>query len=115
MCGTVIDGNGVKKQLGGTISISHELTGIWQGFAREEALDKWLSGGWRETALPDISYFTEGKDNVLFTVPVGKVVSAIYHPNKKISGSHPINIITRASLGEELLVHPRMPRLKDKP
>ena len=77
---------------------------VWQGFARQETIGKWLSGGWKEGILSAVAFTEQGKE---FTVPPGKKIRIIYlsRPEKTI-----VNIVTRpANTQEEKNTHPRFP------
>lgn len=111
MCSSIIDGLGVKRQLGAIVGLSNRSLGIWQGFARSENIKQWYDGGWEWTVLPHIYEFVEGKDKIVFPIAAGHKMTAIWHPKKYIGAHHPVNIITRASVGSELAIHSRMPLL----
>jgi hypothetical protein len=83
-----------------------QLTGslIWNGFARQEKLDKWLAGSWKQGTL-EVEGFTEGDQN--FSVPAGKVMKVVVLTTPR---DYRVSVVTRsAATPEEREVHPRFP------
>jgi len=84
-----------------------EVPAKWNGFARDDQLEKWKEHGWKEGFLK-VDSFTE-KDHE-FEVPAGKVIKVVAL-NKS---PRPINIVTTEATKEQKKVHHRWPMFIDK-
>jgi hypothetical protein len=116
MCGT-LKHEKIAKKLGNPLIIDTgglDTDGFWNGHAREESLDRWIRQGWKEGKLHGVTSYTEGKPAVEFSVPNGKSLKVLFHPELTKDGRHPVQVVTREAVGDELRVHPRFPRLVDK-
>lgn len=118
MCGTLRHEK-LSVKLGTPIPIKAGdtlLNGVWDAHAREESIDKWKAGGWKEATIPSVTSYTEGygEKQKEFSVPTGKSIKVIYHPDVKTpKGTHPFKIVTREANEVEKQTHPRFPRLVD--
>ena len=95
-----------KIQNNQTQKVSNQV--VWNGFARDDSLDKWVKGGWIPALLHIHSYVESDQH---FMVPENHLIKAIILEKDKTY----LNIVTRkAATEKEKEIHPRWPLTQHK-
>lgn len=104
--------NGAWVEPGGlcaiTTSEGEKIVAQFNGHARDDKLDDWLSNGWRHADLHVCEYMEgKGEKETKYSVPAGHVIMCVY---RYIKGNKVVfNIVTRDAINEEKDIHPRFP------